>query len=110
MFFGMFYLITMMGLLVYMNYFLQNRKHYVEHVVKMLRVMILLLYWVFYMPFFESFISIINCKNGFHYLDSNLQCFNGIHIFYLVLCLIFLILLFVNNIIISMLYNETQPV
>lgn len=110
MFFGIFYLITMIGLLIYMNYFLKNKKHYVEHVVKLLRIMILLLYWIFYMPFFESFISILNCVDGVHYLDSSVVCFSGIHIFYFVLCIIFLILLFSISIIIAMLYNETQPV
>ena len=72
--------------------------------------MLLLLFWIFYMPFFESFISIMNCENGYHYLDKSLQCYSGIHIFYFVLCIVFIILLFVNNIIIAMLYNETQPV
>lgn len=65
----------MSALLVYMNFFLQNRKHYVEGVVKVLRYMIILLYWVFYMPFFESFISIFNCQDGVHYLDTNMQCY-----------------------------------
>lgn len=110
MIFGFLYMTTMIGLLIYMNYFLKNRKHYVESVVKLLRVMILLMIWVFYMPFFESFISILNCKDGLHYLDASLECFTGIHIFYVVICIIFLIMLFFINIIIAMLYNETQPV
>lgn len=107
MFFGIFYLTTMTALLIYMNYFLKNRKHYVEQVVKLLRIMILLLYWVFYQPFYESFISIMKCKNGYHYLDTTMECFTGIHIFYFVLCIIFLVILLLNNIIIAMLYNET---
>lgn len=107
MFFGIFYILTMIGLLIYMNFFLKNRKHYVEAVVKLLRIMILLLFWIFYMPFFESFISILNCNGGFHYLVTDMQCFAGVHIFYIVLCIIFLILLFSLNIIIAMLYNET---
>mmetsp|Transcript_9976 Transcript_9976/g.9903 ORF Transcript_9976/g.9903 Transcript_9976/m.9903 type:complete len:163 (+) Transcript_9976:311-799(+) len=110
MFFGIFYIITMIILLAYMNYFLKNRKHYVESVVKILRVMILLLFWIFYMPFFESFISVLNCPDGYHYLDRTLQCFQGIHIFYFVLSIIFMVLLFANNCVIAMLYNETQPV
>ena len=72
MIFGFGYLIVMMALLIYMNYFLKNTKHYVEAVVRLLRIMILLLYWVFYMPFFETFISILNCENGYHYLDTSL--------------------------------------
>ena len=59
------------------------------------------------MPFFESFISIFNCVDGVHYLDSSLQCFSGIHIFYVVMCIISLVLLFLINIIVAMLYNET---
>ena len=106
MFFGIFYIVVILGLLVYMNYFLKNRKHYVEHVVKLLRIMLLLMYWIFYMPFFESFISILNCHNGYHYLTQT-QCFTGIHIFFFVLCVIFLILLFCINIIVAMLYVET---
>jgi len=107
MFFGIFYLVAMMALFVYMNYFLKNRKHYVEQVVRLLRVMILLLYWIFFMPFYESFISIVNCEDGVHYLDTSVTCYQGIHIFYVVLCFIFLVLLFTLNIIIALLYNET---
>lgn len=93
-----------------MNFFLKNRKYYANLVVKLLRVKILLLYWILYQPFFESFISIMNCSNGYHYLDTSLACFSGIYIFYFVLCVIFLILLFTTSILIAMLYNETQPV
>ncbi len=39
-----------------------------------------------------------------------MACFEGLHIFYFVLCLIFLVLLFSTSLIIAMLYNETQPV
>lgn len=73
--------------------------------------MVILMYWVFYQPFFESFISIVNCHaDGTHYLDTSLVCYQGIHIFILVMCIIFLALLFSVNIVIAMLYNETQPV
>ena len=110
MIFGVVYLIFMSALLVYMNFFLQKRKYYSEGIVKLLRVMIILLNWVFYMPFFESFLSITLCNNGIHYIDTSLVCWEGVHIFILVFAMIFLIILFVNNIIIGMLYNETQPV
>ena len=107
MFFGVFYIFSMIVLLLYMNYFLKNKKHYVEHVVRLLRIMILLMYWILYMPFFESFISIFNCEDGIHYIDKSITCFQGIHIFYVVICTISLVLLFFINIIVAMLYNET---
>ena len=111
MLFGVFYLITMIGLLVFMNHFLKNRRHYVEQVVQLLRIMIILMYWVFYLPFFESFISIFRCNpDGTHYMDSSLMCFEGLHIFILVVCIIFLALLFLINVVVAMLFNETQPV
>jgi hypothetical protein len=100
----------MIVLLLYMNYFLKNRKYYTENIVRLLRYMILLLYWIFYMPFFESFISIFNCSGGVHYLDSSLACFQGIHIFYMVICIVFLVVLFSISLIVAMLFNETQPV
>lgn len=94
-----------------MNYFLKNRKYYTENVVRLLRYMILLMYWVFYMPFYEAFISILNCSDdGYHYIDKSIECYQGLHIFYIVLCVIFLILLFSISLIIAMLFNETQPV
>ena len=67
--------------------------------------------WVFYLPFFESFISIFKCNDdNMHYLDTSLKCFEGIHIFLFVICMIFLVILFVINIVVAFLYNETQPV
>lgn len=82
-----------------------------EQVVQLLRIMIILLYWVFYLPFFESFISIVRCNpDGTHYMDSTLTCFQGLHIFFFVVCILFLALLFAVNIVVAMLFNETQPV
>ena len=93
-----------------MNYFLKDRRYYSENVVKVLRYMVLLMYWVFYLPFFETFLSILNCTGGYHYLDATLQCYSGLHIFLIVLCILFLIVLFLLSMIVAMLFNETQPV
>jgi len=111
MLFACIYLLIMIGLLVFMNHFLQHRKLYVEQVVKLLRIMIILMSWIFYLPFFEVFLSIIKCnENGTHYLDSSMVCFQGLHIFFFVVCIIFLVILFSISIVVAMLFNETQPV
>lgn len=111
MLFGVLYLLIIIALLLFMNYFLNNRKHYSSPVVLLLRVMITLMFWIFYLPFFESFISIVRCNaDGTHYLDGSLVCFQGLHIFFFVVCMIFLAVLFSINLIFAMLYNETQPV
>ena len=107
MIFGFIYLLTIICLLLYMNYSLQHKDFYIENVVRLLRIMVLLLNWVFFLPFYESFISILQCNNGIHYLDQSVQCFQGIHFFYVVICVIFLIILVSISIIVAMLYNET---
>lgn len=45
-----------------------------------------------------------------HYMDKSLTCFQGIHIFFFVVCILFLGLLFGISIVFAMLFNETQPV
>jgi len=88
-----------------------GQKKYVESVVNLLRTQILLLVWIFYMPFFEVFISIVNCDAaGMHVIDREVKCFTGIHIFYVIVCIVFLAILIAIGMIISALYNETQPV
>lgn len=45
-----------------------------------------------------------------HYMDKSLTCFQGIHIFFFVVCILFLGVLFGISIVFAMLFNETQPV
>ncbi len=76
MLFAVIYLATMIGLLAFMNHFLRQKKLYVDQMVRLLRVMIILMSWVFYLPFFEIFLSIMKCnEDGTHYLDSSMVCF-----------------------------------
>ena len=62
------------------------------------------------MPFFEVFISIFNCVGGYHYLLTDVQCYQGQHLTYCVFASICLVLLLSINTVIALLYNETQPV
>ena len=59
------------------------------------------------MPFFEVFISSLNCHDGKHAIDKDLDCYVGIHIFYVIICMLFLVILFAVGLIIAALYNET---
>jgi hypothetical protein len=110
--FAIIYLVSIIALLIYMHFSQKDGvKTYLESVVNFLRYQLLLLYWVFYLPFYESFISILHCsENGTHYIDSTLTCYQGIHIFYVIVCIFFLVLLFAIGLIVAGLYNETQPV
>jgi hypothetical protein len=77
-------------------------------------MIILIQYWVFFMPFYEVFISIFNCSvsspdgsTNYHYLIDGLQCYTGMHILYCVLAAYGLFILLSLNTVIALLYNET---
>lgn len=108
--FGILYLLTMIGLLIFMNFFLKNRRYYSENTVVLLRYMVLLLYWVFFLPFYEAFISILRCHDGHHYLDTSIACYQGLHIVLIAICIVFLFLLVSISLVIALFYNETQPI
>jgi hypothetical protein len=63
------------------------------------------------MPFYEVFISIFNCDgDGLHYLFKDFKCYQGSHIGYSVMAGLGLAFQLSLNLILSLLYNETQPV
>jgi hypothetical protein len=73
MIFAVLYQLTIISLIIYMHFSSRKgEKKYMDSAVSFLRYQILLLYWVFYLPFFESFISIFNCDGGYHYVDKSL--------------------------------------
>lgn len=51
-----------------------------------------------------------NCVDGQHYLVKSMTCYSNAHIILSVFSIIFLAFLLAINIIIALLYNETQPV
>eukprot|EP00347_Sterkiella_histriomuscorum_P007426 403348965 len=85
-------------------------EYYIDTIVNAIRSLILLFYWVLFMPFFELFISVFYCDGETHYLMKDLGCFGSNHIIYCVFAAIGLLFLLFMNIVIALLYNETQPV
>ena len=105
------YALVMGALLFYIHYALKNKKIYFSSIVQLQRYLILLLYWVFYLPFFECFISVFDCDaDGMHNIATSWKCYEGSHIVHVLLAILFLVLLFAVNFAIAVLYNETQPV
>ena len=74
-----------------------------------LRYSNILIYWVFMMPIIEIFISIYSCVDGHHIVETSIQCWSGLHIFYCALFTISLLLFFIIFLLISFLYNESRP-
>jgi hypothetical protein len=71
------------------------------------------------MPIVQTFVSIFSCQalpgapagstDTYHIIDTGLQCWNGLHIFY---CILFSVALFgycIVFILISFFYNESRP-
>ena len=100
----------MCALFMYLDFSIKRRKYFSDFVLKTARVLLLLLFWVFYMPFFETFTSIFDCVDGFHAIDTSMRCYSGAHIFYVALSVLVTAFLFVLNFVVALLYNETQPV
>ena len=72
--FAILYILAIIGLFIYLHFAQatdqDGQKKYIESVVAFLRYQILLLVWVFYLPFFEVFISVLKCSGGKHYIDT----------------------------------------
>ena len=66
------------------------------------------LYWILFNPIMEIFITVFKCDNDYHEIDKKMLCYKGIHIFYVVLTLIFMIIFILITFFISIFYNETQ--
>lgn len=98
------------ALFTYHYYALKKPQLYVVLLVKTLRMILLIQYWILFMPFFEVFISIFNCNDGQHYMLTELECYAGTHIVYCVLAALGLLIQLALNVVIALLYNETQPV
>lgn len=100
----------MIILVCYLYFALKRPDFYIETLVKGIRSLILIFYWVLFMPFYELFISVFKCEGDSHYLMKDLSCFGTSHIIYCVFAALGLLLTIFSNTIAALLYNETQPI
>lgn len=102
-------------LLVYIDYSIKIEKFYFMLPVNILRYCSSLIFWVFMMPIIEVFVAIFSCEpkvDGgglYHYIDRDLQCWSGIHIFYCALFSVALLGFIAVFLQISFFYNESRP-
>ncbi len=109
-FFAVFVIVAIIGLIIYTIYSLSINKFYFLWPVNLLKTSLTFMYWVLFIPFMEVFMAIFRCENGHHLIDSSLQCYQGMHIFFVVFSLIFVLLLLIICSITALFYNETQPI
>ncbi len=109
-YFAVVYITVISLLLAYLRYTLENTKYYFETVTQLLRILLLLSYFVFFMPFYEIFTSVFRCdsESEKHFHLTEMTCYSDAeHIIMVVLSVIALIALILFNIVIALLYNET---
>ena len=58
----------------------------------------------------EAFLAIFKCSDGYHKIDTGMQCYQGIHIFFVVFSVVFILLLLMITVLSALFYNETQPI
>lgn len=63
-------------LLGYLNYSLTHSAFYFESLVQALRYLLMVSYMIFFLPFYEIFISIFRCEeDGYHYIGKLVTLF-----------------------------------
>jgi hypothetical protein len=85
--------------------------------VILLRIFSSLFFWVFLMPITEVFVSIFSCQTlpgststvTYNYIDTSLQCWGGLHIFYCALFSVALAGYILVFSLISFFFNESRP-
>ena len=82
---------------------------YFSWFITILNKLIILLKWVLYGPFMESFVGVMKCTDNNHKILKSINCYEGIHIFLVILSIIFGILLLSIVLFCSLLHNETIP-
>ncbi len=102
-----------------MDFSIRIEKFYFMLPVHLLRYSSSLIFWVFLMPIVEIFISIFSCSPHadaapgstatYHIIVRDLQCWNGLHIFYCILFSVALFGFFLVFMLISFFYNESRP-
>eukprot|EP01022_Parablepharisma_sp_SALTPOND_P014020 TRINITY_DN1886_c0_g1_i1.p1 TRINITY_DN1886_c0_g1~~TRINITY_DN1886_c0_g1_i1.p1 ORF type:complete len:1985 (-),score=180.40 TRINITY_DN1886_c0_g1_i1:1112-7066(-) len=94
---------------IYVDYSINIGKFFFDFPLKALRNMNSIFFWVLVSPIVETFVSIFSCSNGRHIVDTSMECWTGMHIFYCFLFSIGLLLFLTIGLAIAILYNESRP-
>lgn len=100
-------LTLILGLFVYMMCSASNSSAH-QWLTKTLETLLLWTYWIFFTPFMEIFFSVFKCKEGKHAIVKTMGCFEGVHIFLVVLSVLFALLLLGVAMLYALLLSEVQ--
>ena len=92
--------------LLYVNYSILIKKFHFIFPVQLLRILSLLFYWVLLNPIIECFVAIFSCDSeGNHIVHTQMECWTGIHLFYVFLFTFFFLCFILILFLISCFYN-----
>jgi len=94
--------------IIYIDYSITMNKFYFTFPIGLVRIMSSVLFWILITPITETMVSVFYCNNDYHSIMTSTECWTGIHFFYIVLCMIGLLLLSVISLLIALFYNETR--
>ena len=92
----------------YAAYSIHIKKFHILFTLRIMQNLSSLFIWILLIPMVEGFVSIYCCTNGFHTIDKNMKCWEGIHIFYCIFFTIMLGIFLLILFLISILYNESR--
>ena len=70
--------------------------------------MFMLIFWILFVPILESFLWIFKCENGNHVIDEGMKCYEGLHILFVILSIIYIILLLALISLSAIFYKKIQ--
>jgi len=109
-FFGVAYIVIVIGLFVYVVYCVSTKGSHHLWPIDLLKELFTLIPWIFYGPFMESFIGVFKCSDGVHKIDNSMRCYKGVHIFFIIFSIIMGIVLLLLTLLCALFYTETSPI
>lgn len=103
-------ILEILGIFTYLVYCMVKKRQYGGWALTILKTSLTYFCYVCFSPIVECFISIEICdKNSNQINDSSIVCYSGVHIFLIVFSLILLLFAIGILVLISVLYQKTQP-
>ena len=94
--------------LLYVHYSIEIKKFHFTFPIRLLRLLSWVFYWVLLNPTVEILVAIFSCEKNRHIVDRDMECWKGIHLFYVFLFTLFLALFIFILLLISYFFNESR--
>ena len=94
--------------LIYVHYSIGINKFHFLFPIRVLRLMSDLIIWVLFIPVVETMVSIFSCEDGHHVVATDIQCWKGTHIIYIIIMGLGLFSFLFLSLLVAYFYNESR--